>query len=71
VVFHLGNRTYDPVDVGYVAVPIEGDFALDTRKRGNFNTGHGFDDGPRGNGVIGPKLSVRERRALIEYLKTL
>ena len=70
-VFHLGNRNYDPVDVGYVTTPLDGDFTLDTTKRGNLNTGHAFDDGPRGNGVIGPKLTPRERRALVEYLKTL
>ncbi len=49
----------------------EGRFILDTREPGNFNTGHIFDDQPIGNGVIGPRLTEDEKRALIEYLKTL
>ena len=69
--FNLGNREFDPVDVGYVTTPIAGDFTLDTTIRGNFNIGHVFDDGPKGNGIIGPKLSPADRRALVEFLKTL
>jgi len=69
--FHLGNRNFDPVNVGYDTAPIAGDFRLDATQRGNLNTGHAFDDGPRGNGVIGPKLTPEQRRALVEYLKTL
>jgi hypothetical protein len=38
---------------------------------GNSNTGHEFNDGPKGNGVIGRKLSEEERMEIIEYLKTL
>ncbi len=69
--FHLGTRVFDPVNVGYAATPIEGDFVLDTNIRGNFNTGHEFNDAPRGNGIIGPRLTPEERRALVEFLKTL
>ena len=69
--FHVGTRAFDPVDVGYQTTPVAGDFLLDTRVRGNFNTGHVFDDGPRENGVIGRRLSEAERRALVEFLKTL
>jgi hypothetical protein len=47
-----------------------GGFELDTKIRGNHNTGHEFNDGPRGNGIIGPKLQPEDRRALIEFLKT-
>lgn len=38
--------------------------------KGDANTGHVFDDAG-GTGVIGRSLSVAERYALIEYLKTL
>lgn len=69
--FNLGNREFNPVDVGYSTTPIAGDFTLDTTIRGNFNTGHVFDNGPRGNGIIGRRLTPEERRALVEYLKTL
>ena len=68
---HLGDREYDPVNVGYKNEAIPGGFALDTSKPGNRNTGHEFRDGPRGGGVIGRGLSDDERFALIEYLKTL
>lgn len=69
--FHLGNREFDPVDVGYRTAPIGGDFQLDTAIRGNSNSGHVFDDGPRGGGIIGRRLAPEERRALVEFLKTL
>jgi hypothetical protein len=48
-----------------------GGFAFDTTKRGNSNSGHEFNDNPGKKGVIGRLLSPDERRALIEYLKTL
>jgi len=48
-----------------------GGFKLDTTVRGNRNTGHEFNDGPRANGIIGRKLNPDERRALIEFLKTI
>jgi hypothetical protein len=70
-VVYLGNREFDPADVGYANVPIKGGFVLDTSKAGNLNTGHEFRDGPHGGGVIGRGLAPDERRALIEYLKTL
>jgi hypothetical protein len=39
---------------------------------GNSNLGHEFRDAPRGTkGVIGPYLSPKERRAIIEYLKVM
>jgi hypothetical protein len=60
----LGNKA-DP-DEGQ----FEGGFRLDTTIRGNRNTGHEFNDGPIGNGVIGRRLSPSERQALIEFLKT-
>jgi hypothetical protein len=69
--FYLGNREYDPVNVGYVTNEFSGGFAFDTTIRGNSNSGHEFSDDRRKEGVIGRALSPDERRALIEYLKTL
>jgi RoxA-like, cytochrome c-like len=68
--FWLGNREYDPVNVGYRFDKIAGGFEFDTSVRGNHNTGHEFNDG-KGDGIIGPKLTPDERRALVEYIKTL
>jgi len=70
--FRLGNRNFDPVNVGYVD---GGGSRLDTSKPGNSNAGHQFA-GPAGvtdrpSGTIGRGLSRDERLALIEYLKTL
>jgi hypothetical protein len=68
--FYLGNREYDPVNVGYRTEEFPGGFRLDTSIRGNSNFGHEFNQGT-GKGIIGPLLTPDERRALIEYLKTL
>lgn len=70
--FRLGSRAFDPVNVGYVD---GGGSQLDTTKAGNSNAGHLFEGPanvtPRPAGTIGRGLSPDERRALIEYLKTL
>jgi len=70
--FQLGNRQFDPVNVGYVN---GGPFTLNTAIAGNRNTGHLFEGPanvrPRPRGTIGRGLSPEERRALVEYLKTL
>ena len=63
-------------DLGYVYdKKISGGFKFDTSKPGNRNTGHLFDDAPADGstmpGRIGPKLSPDDRRALIEFLKTM
>jgi hypothetical protein len=68
--FYLGNREYDPVNVGYHTEKLDGGFEFDTSIRGNHNTGHEFSDEKK-EGVIGPKLTPEERRALVEYIKTL
>ncbi len=68
--FYLGNREYDPVNVGYSTEKIAGGFELDTSIRGNSNSGHEFTNGS-GKGIIGPLLTPEERRALVEYLKSL
>jgi len=69
--FCLGNLEFDPVKVGYVTDCRGGTNEIDTGVPGNLNTGHSFEDGPRGKGVIGPKLEPADRMALVEYLKTL
>ena len=69
--FYLGSRLFDPEKVGYETGPIDGGFLLDTTKPGNSNKGHAFEDGPRGDGVIGPEFTDLERRQLVEYLKSL
>jgi hypothetical protein len=69
-VFYLGNREYDAVNVGYRTEKFPGGFRFDTSIRGNSNSGHEFNNGS-GKGIIGPLLSPDQRRALIEYLKTL
>jgi hypothetical protein len=69
--FYLGNREYDPVNVGYRGDPFPGGFAFDTSLRGNHNTGHEFSDDAKKPGVIGPALTPDQRRQLIEYLKSL
>jgi hypothetical protein len=69
--FYLGNREYDPVNVGYLTNKFPGGFEFDTTVRGNSNAGHEFADRPKKDGVVGRWLTPDERRALIEYLKTL
>jgi len=69
--FYLGNKQYDPVKLGLNTDPLKGATEFRTDMAGNSNAGHEFNDGPKGNGVIGRKLSEEERMQLIEYLKTL
>ena len=69
--FCLGNREYDPVNLGYRTDCLPGGFKFDTSIRGNHNTGHEFSDDAKKPGVIGAALTPDQRHALIEYLKTL
>ena len=71
--FYLGNREYDPVKLGYKTDELTNGFLFDTSIRGNANTGHEFANKPQGTkGVIGKrKLEPDERKAIIEFLKTL
>lgn len=69
--FWLGHREYDPRRLGYRWDALSGGFEFDTSLPGNRNTGHEFDDGPARPGKIGPKLKPDERRALIEFLKSM
>jgi hypothetical protein len=68
--FYLGNREYDPVRLGYKTDKLTNGFEFDTSIRGNSNKGHEFSN-TKGPGVIGVALSAEDRKALIEFLKTL
>lgn len=68
--FYVGNLEFDPALVGYETGKRNGLFLFDTSKDGNSNQGHEFNN-TQDKGVIGPLLSVAEREALIEFLKTL
>jgi len=73
--FYLGHREYDPEKLGYKYDPLPNGFEFDTSIRGNWNTGHEFrkeySKDKEIKGVIGPALSRDDRKAIIEYLKTL
>jgi mono/diheme cytochrome c family protein len=73
--FWLGNREYDPENLGYETHAIKNGFEFNTKIRGNSNSGHRFEEGYSEDksvkGIIGPLLKPEERKALIEYLKTL
>jgi len=63
-VFYRGYDVYDPVNVGFKTDWPEKErtgWRFDTSERGNSNTGHNY----------GTDLSPDEKRALLEYLKTL
>lgn len=61
--FKTGTRQYDPVNVGFVTGAAPGnDFTFDTGLRGNSNMGHDYGVG---------SLNETDRRALVEYMKTL
>ncbi len=68
--FYIG-REFDPVKVGLDMSQQPGSFLLDTSLPGNSNEGHSFENGPLGNGVIGPLLTDDQRWAIIEYLKSI
>jgi hypothetical protein len=62
--FYRGNDLFDPVNVGFSTnLPTTGAtvWLLDTRERGNGNQGHTY----------GSDLGSAEKKALLEYLKTL
>ena len=71
--FYLGHREYDPVNLGYKYDDLKNGFFFDTRLRGNSNEGHEFNDKPEHTkGKVGKRILVPdERKAIIEYLKTL
>jgi hypothetical protein len=59
--FWVGGREFDPVAVGNESGEGPGRSLLDTALPGNSNTGHEF----------GTTLPEAEKRALLEYLKSL
>ena len=65
------GREFDPIKVGLDTTCGPGTFVMDTTLLGNSNAGHSFQNGPRGNGIIGPLLTDDQRWALIEYLKSM
>ena len=66
------TREFDPVKVGRdIGSCSPNAFVMDTTIPGNSNRGHSFQDGPRGNGTIGPLLTDDERWAIVEYLKSI
>jgi hypothetical protein len=69
--FWTGSKKFDPVNVGRDTSELSGGYEFDTTLPGNKNVGHEFNDGPKGKGIIGPKLSDDERWALVEYLKSI
>ncbi len=80
--FCIGHDlTYDAANVGFKLTDQCPDlFKFDTTRRNNGNQGHEFRNAkgcekregqPGENGVLGCELSDHERKALVEYLKTL
>ena len=65
------GREFDPIKVGLDTTCGPNTFVFDTSLLGNSNAGHSFQDGPRGDGVIGPLLTDDQRWALVEYLKSI
>jgi hypothetical protein len=59
--FYVGNWEFNPEIVGYETKQFPDAFPYDTARRGNSNAGHGY----------GTDLSEKDRKALVEYLKTL
>jgi hypothetical protein len=70
-VFYTGSREYDLDRIGFRSDRFRGGFRYDTSVTGNSNYGHLFQEGEPGNGIIGPLLTADDRRAIIEFLKTL
>jgi hypothetical protein len=68
--FYLGQE-FDPVKVGVDTSGKSGTYMVDTTLVGSSNAGHSFENGPLGNGVIGPLLTEQERWAIVEYLKSI
>lgn len=59
--FHVGSREFDPEHVGLSTEAVPGATELDTALPGNANSGHAF----------GTTLSDKDKRDLLEYLKSL
>lgn len=70
--FKVGSREFDPEKIGFRAEGYEG-FTFSATKRGDFNTGHeyGTVHAPVIKGVKLEPLTDKERKELVEYIKTL
>lgn len=70
--FMVGSREFDPVRVGFSSTGYQG-FLFDTRIRGNSNAGHEYAAGrtAQADGTRLAALTPLERKALLEYLKSL
>jgi mono/diheme cytochrome c family protein len=64
------TREFDPVKLGLDIRNSYSGYLFDTTLIGNSNSGHLFENGT-GKGIIGPELSVDERFAIIEYMKSI
>ena len=70
--FVVGSREFLPDEVGFRHAGYDG-FVMDTTLPSNVNSGHEYAAGrtPQMNGDLLPPLCAAQRRALLEYLKTL
>jgi cytochrome c peroxidase len=59
--FAIGRREFDPQNVGFQTAEVPGVFTFDTSRAGNSNSGHTY----------GTTLSPEDRKALLEYLKSI
>lgn len=59
--FYVGNREYDPKNLGYLTTQGSISFGLDTSRDGNSNRGHEY----------GTNLTDDDRYSLLEYIKSL
>lgn len=67
VMFTVGRWEFDPARVGFSTRICDSDFVFDTRIPGNSNSGHEYGTGADG---LAP-LDEAQRRAIVEYMKTL
>ncbi len=67
--FWLSTKRFDRVKVGYEVEELPATSRFDYSLPGNSNSGHWFQDGARGKGVVGRALTEGERWALVEYVK--
>ena len=70
-VFYLGNKQFDPVKLGLDTSPLKGATEFHVDLPGNSNAGHEFNDGPKGNGVIGRKLTPGRAHADYRVLQNV
>lgn len=70
--FKVGSREFDPEKIGFRAEGYDG-FTFSATKRGDFNTGHeyGTVHAPAIKGIKLAPLTDKERKELVEYIKTL